>query len=133
MGLENVTEDDVEDEAKYKERYCTADIYTLERSCLYAADCECPSSLARVLGHTEDAAIFEQKHRQMAERVNTKMWCEEDVCCYNLKFNGTFSGKQSPGCFMPLMAGLVPEDRKQRLSQILKDETKFRGEYNTLP
>jgi len=66
MGLENATEDDAEDAAKYKERYCTADIYTL---------------------------------------------------------NGTFSGKQFPGCFMPLMAGLVPEDRKQRLSQILKDET----------
>ncbi len=128
-NLEAVTEENVEDEAKYVEGYHTANIYTLERCCLYAADCECLSKMAKVLGYAEDAASFDLKYKRMAENINTHMWCEEDGCYYNLKFDGSFSKKQSPDCFMPLMTGLVPEERKQRLLTILKDETKFWGEY----
>ena len=125
----DVTEDDVNDEARYIARYHTADIYTLERCCLYAVDCECLSKLAHALGYREDAALFAEKHRQMTRRINERMWCEEDGCYYNLKFDGSFSKKQSPDCFMPLMTGGVPDERKARLLSILKDETKFWGEY----
>lgn len=128
-GLQDITEDDVDDESKYIEQYHTADIYTLERCCLYAVDCDCLSKLANALGYAEDAAIFAEKHRQMAQRINERMWCEEDGCYYNLKFDGTLSKKQSPDCFMPLMTGCVPADRKERLLAILKDENKFWGDY----
>ena len=128
-GLRDVTENDVDDESKYIERYQTADIYTLERCCLYAVDCDCLSKMARALGYEEDAAWFAARYRQMAERINEKMWCEEDGCYYNLKFDGTLSKRQSPDCFMPLMTGLVPADRKERLLSILRDENKFWGEY----
>ncbi len=128
-GLADVTEDEVVDEAKYKEQYHMADIYTLERCCLYAADCECLSKMAGELGLPDEEAEYLEKYRRMAERINDLMWCEEDGCYYNLKFDGTLSKKQSPDCFMPLMTGLVPEDRKARLLSILKDESKFWGEY----
>ena len=85
--------------------------------------------MADALGYTEDAAMFAQKHRRMSQNINEKMWCEEDGCYYNLKFDGTLSKKQSPDCFMPLMTGLVPDDRKKRLLSILKDENKFWGDY----
>jgi len=128
-GMDNVTEDDVTDEAKYIARYHMADIYTLERCCLYAVNCECLAKMAAVLGYPDDEAEFLEKYRRMAERINEKMWCEEDGCYYNLKFDGTLSKKQAPDCFMPFMTGLVPEDRKKRLLAILTDENKFWGEY----
>ena len=128
-GLSGITKDDVDDESKYIEQYHTADIYTLERCCLYAVDCECLSKLANVLGYAEDAAEFDARYRRIAKNINEKMWCEEDGCYYNLKFDGSFSKKQSPDCFMPLMTGLVPDDRKERLLSILKDENKFWGDY----
>ena len=128
-GLAEVTEEEVVDEAKYKEQYHMADIYTLERCCLYAVDCLCLSKMAGVLGYSQESQEYEKKYRQMAERINEKMWCEEDGCYYNLKFDGTFSKKQAPDCFMPLMTGLVPEERKTRLLAILQDEKKFWGEY----
>lgn len=127
--LGNITEADVDDEAKYIAQYHTADIYTLERCCLYAVDCDCLSKMAKALGYEKDAAMFEEAYRQMARRINEKMWCEEDGCYYNLKFDGKLSRKQAPDCFMPLMTGLVPSDRKERLLAILKDEKKFWGEY----
>lgn len=127
--LEAVTEQDVIDEAKYKEAYGMADIYTLERSCLYAVDCECLSRMARILGYPEDAELFDEKYRKISKLINDRMWCEEDGCYYNLKFDGTLSKKQSPDCFMPLMTGLVPEERKERLLRILTDESKFWGDY----
>ena len=104
-----------------------ADIYTLERCCLYAVDCESLSHMARVLGREEEAVYYEKKRMDMAEQINTRMWCEEDGCYYNLKFDGTFSKRQSPDCFMPLMTGCVPKERKERLLQLLKDENKFVG------
>lgn len=128
-GLSEVTEDEVIDEAKYKEVYHMADIYTLERCCLYAVDCECLSKMAAVLGYEQDSDFFAEKHRQMAHNINEKMWCEQDGCYYNLKFDGSFSRRQSPDCFMPLMTGLVPKERKERLLTILKDESKFWGDY----
>lgn len=128
-GLEDLTEEAVEDESRYLSQYHMADIYTLERSCLYAVDCESLSKMACALGKQEEAELYRKKYEQMAEMINRRMWCEEDGCYYNLKFDGTFSRKQSPDCFMPLMTGLVPEERKERLLQLLLDEKKFWGEF----
>lgn len=128
-GLEKLKEEDVLDESRYQQKHHMADIYTLERSCLYAVDCECLSKMAQELGRTEEAEEYRKKYQEMAEKINQRMWCEEDGCYYNLKFDGTFSKKQSPDCFMPLMTGLVPEDRVQKLLTILKDEKKFWGTY----
>lgn len=128
-GMKDLTEEEVIDEAKYNERFHMADMYTLERCCLYALDCECLSKIAGVLGDSAGKKLYYDKYMQMAERINSKMWSEEDGCYYNLRFDGSFSKKQSPDCFMPLLTGLVSEDRKERLLSILKDETKFWGEY----
>lgn len=128
-GMENLKETDVEDEAKYKERYQMADIYTLERCCLYAVDCESLAKTAQVLGLYEEAEYYKKEARSMTDRINEKMWCEEDGCYYNLKFDGGFSKKQSPDCFMPLMTGGVPDDRKKKLINLLTDEKKFWGTY----
>ncbi|MFR8467730.1 hypothetical protein BLA28_20600 [Eisenbergiella tayi] len=128
-GMEDLTEEKLIDESRYVCRYHMADIYTLERCCLYAVDCESLSHMARALGREEEAAYYEKKRMDMAEQINARMWCEEDGCYYNLKFDGTFSKRQSPDCFMPLMTGCVPKERKERLLQLLKDENKFWGEY----
>ena len=127
--MEGLKEEDLQDESRYVVSCHTADIYTLERCCLYAVDCESLSHMARALGREEEAAYYEKKRMDMAEQINARMWCEEDGCYYNLKFDGTFSKRQSPDCFMPLMTGCVPKERKERLLQLLKDENKFWGEY----
>lgn len=128
-GMQDLTEEQVEDESRYIHRYHMADIYTLERCCLYAADCESLGRMARALGKEEEAACYDRKMREITDRIHTHMWSEEDGCYYNLKFDGTFSKRQSPDCFMPLMLQSMPEGRKERLLKILRDKKKFWGEY----
>lgn len=128
-NLEGLREQDVKDESHYMEDKHVANIYTLERCCLYAADCEAMKNAAIVLERTQDAEEYEQKRQKMIWNINQYMWSEEDGCYYNLKFNGEFSKKQSPDCFLPLITGGVPQDRKEKLIALLKDERKFWGEY----
>lgn len=60
-----MTEDTVEDESRYLLQYHMADIYTLERSCLYAVDCESLSKMALALGKPDEADEY---------RKNMKRW-----------------------------------------------------------
>ena len=128
-NMENVTEDDVEDIAKYNGRTHTANIYTLERCCLYACEAECLEKMARELGKEEDAAYYRAQYGDMAKRVQEFMWNEEDGCFYNVHFDGHHIKVQAPDFFMPVLAGIATPEQTERLMKILLDPKKFWGEY----
>lgn len=128
-GLTNVTERDVTDRAKYLSGKNTVNMYTLERCCLYALDAECLALIADQLGKPEDAVRYRAEHQAMAKRVNERMWDEADGCYYNLSFDGTLSRVLTPDCFMPIMAGIAPADRAERLKPLLLNEKTFWGRY----
>jgi len=123
------TASDFTDEAKYDAQAHTATMYTLERSSLYAIDCQCLEKAARELGFEDDAVQFRAEYDQICEKINRYMWDEETGCYYNLRFDGTQSRVQSPDCFLPLAAGVPDHEQTRRLLQILTDENKFWGEY----
>lgn len=128
-GLSDVKDADCRDEAKYNEKTHTANIYTLERSCLFALECLYLEKAARELGEEEDARRFLAEYERVKEAVNGRMWNEEAGCYYNLHFDGTLSSVQTPDCFLPIAAGIADEERTKRLLSLLTDEGKFWGEY----
>ena len=128
-GLRDVTEADVTDVAKYQDATHTANLYTLERCCLYAVDAECLAKMARELGLEEEAAAHEADRRRMCEMINTRMWDEADGCYYNLHFDGTLRRVMTPDSFMPLMTGTVPPERVPRLMAHMLDERTFWGAH----
>lgn len=126
---QDLREEDVADESVYRSDTHTADIYTLERCCLYLVDCECLKKAALALGRESEAAAYHAEYAAMAERVNRLMWDEADGCYYNRKFDGTLSSVQSPDCFLPMMAGIATPDRIERLMTLYRDTSKFSGAY----
>ena len=128
-GMQNVTEADVTDIAKYQMNTHTANLYTLERCCLYAVQAECLAKIARELGCPDEALGFDEDYRRMKALVNESMWDEEDGCYYNLHFDGQLRKVKSPDCFMPMMAGIASEECAERLMGHLLKESTFWGKY----
>lgn len=128
-NMENVTCDDVDDVAKYDERTHTANIYTLERCCLYASEAESLERMAKELGYSEDASFYHEEYLRMSERVQQTMWNAEDGCFYNVHFDGYQIKVQAPDFFMPVLAGIASEEQTKRLVKILLDPDKFWGRY----
>jgi neutral trehalase len=128
-GLDQSGTADFTDEAKYEAKTHTVNMYTLERSSLYAIECLCLKNAAQVLGYEEDVKEHQQAYEQICDNINRYMWDEETGCYYNLRFDGTQSRVQTPDCFLPMAAGAADEKKVKRLLQLLTDEGKFWGDY----
>lgn len=128
-GMHNVTEKDVTDVARYQEKTHTANLYLLERCCLYAVQAECLAKMAKELGCAEDEAKYMADYERMCKLVNENMWDEEDGCYYNYHFDGGLRKVKSPDCFMPMMAGMASDEKIERLMKHMLSEKTFWGEY----
>lgn len=127
-GMNNITENDVTDMAKYLDKTHTANLYLLERCCLYAVQAECLAKMARELDRPDEAAAFSADYERMKRLVNENMWDEEDGCYYNLHFDGKLRKVKSPDCFMPLMAGIASPERTDQLMALMLRPDVFWGE-----
>lgn len=99
-------------------------------SSYYAMDCEALSSMAAFLGHKNDAAKYRREHEQMARRINASLWDEEHGIYCNRHWDGRLSQRWSPTSFFPLIAGVAPLDRAQRMvHEHLLNEGEFWGPW----
>lgn len=128
-GMEGITEKDVTDVARYLDKTHTGNMYLLERCCLYAVQAECLSKMARELDLPRDELMYRDQHAHMGDLINRYMWDEEDGCYYNYHFDGSLRKVMAPDCFMPMMAGVVPPERMERLMRHMLSEQKFWGAY----
>lgn len=95
-------------------------------------ECRTLARIAGKLGYNDEAQGWEARAQALAERINTLLYDEatgvyQDRCTVD----GRFSGLITPSCFMPLYAGIVPQQRAQRICrEYLLNPERF---YTTLP
>lgn len=94
------------------------------------------SELANILGKKEDKALFDQKAEMVKKAINELLWDEETGFYYDrLENTGKLNKIKGISGFTPLYAGIVPQNRAERMvKEHLLNEKEFWAKYpiNTL-
>ena len=99
-------------------------------SSFYAMDCEALAAIATALDKPADATRFRREHAAIAARINEHLWDDQHGIYCNRHWDGRWSHRWAPTSFFPLIAGVAPQDRAERLvrEHLLCDE-EFWGEW----
>jgi len=81
--------------------------------------------IALALGETDDAEAYHRDVDVIAAAVNAALWDEERGFFYDRDDDGSPILTKSYSGLLPLVAGIVPEERAQRLLDALRDEGQF--------
>lgn len=90
-------------------------------------------AMAKELGKTEEAEMWQADHEKRAELINRHMWDEETGFYYNVdKKTNTFTFKEKNDLkrqeiigFLPLWAGIASEEQATQLVKALTDPERF--------
>jgi len=81
--------------------------------------------MADEIGDKEKAEKFRADGEAIAKRINKWCWNEEDGFYYDVNGKGDHYKKMTMGGFWPLLAGIAPKDRAEKLVAHLKNPKKF--------
>jgi hypothetical protein len=118
------------DETVFNPATHTMELADIGLNALYALDCWSLSELANILGRHDEAGRLRAEYQVMADRINTDLWDEQQGIYCNKHWDGHFSAILGPTCFYPLLAGIAPRQRAERmLREHLLNVEEFWGEY----
>ena len=120
------------DSAKFNDRTRTLEFSTVGLNALYALDTETMAMIARELGLTAEAGIWQTRYENIRTIINAKLWSEEDKLYLNRHWDGRLSRRISLENFFPLLAGIPDEDRAKQMLETLRDPKRF-GFLHPLP
>ena len=83
------------------------------------------SFIYEALGNVEKAQYFKSVHESVKEKINALMWSEEDGLYYDRMFDGTLTRVATPASFLPMFAGICPQERADKMVKVLLDENRF--------
>ncbi len=89
----------------------------------------CLSRIAETIGETADAEKRKADHAELAEIINSKCW-DEEAGFYFDYYNGSVIKRYHAGAFWTLAAGIIPEERVDKVVKVLMDPAIFN---RTLP
>ena len=89
-------------------------------------------SMAKVLDRESEVDDLVSESALLSDTVNNKMWSESDGFYYDRYRNGTLSGVKTVGAYWTLLAGLVPDSRRDRFVAHLDDPNEFKR-HNRVP
>lgn len=106
----------------YDETVFNPDTHTMELAdvglnALYALDAWALSEIARELGQPTLSRNYAAEYAEMAERINRELWSEEAGIYLNRHWDGRLSPHLSPTLFYPLIAGIAPAERAERMAR----------------
>lgn len=106
----------------------------VDASCMMALNARCLKDMALALGLKEEAARFEWALREMAARINEKMFSEQDGWYFDLDEKGAPMPVRSLASYWAVVSGVAPLARAERQAGALSDVTKFERAhpYSTL-
>jgi hypothetical protein len=90
-----------------------------------AHDAETLGKIAEAIGESDDAAHWREQVQMIKEALNTHLWDEEAGFYLTTLPDGGFNPNKVVTGFWPLWAGIVPEERVERLAGHLKDPASF--------
>lgn len=92
---------------------------------------KCIAELYEALGpeHAAEAAKWRKEFDRVAKEINDHYWCEEDGFYYDVRVaDGGFCKVATPASLWPLLAGVAPRERADRVAKWFEDPTAFGGE-----
>ena len=106
---------------------------------LYAIDCNCfmvsfydsMKYMAGRLGFDSDAEQFELKSKELASKINERLY-DKDLnayCDYNRK-RKTFTKQLSPASFLPMFFGIADKEKAEKMKDLANNKKYF---YNGIP
>ena len=118
------------DDVPFNQRTHTLELDDVALSSYYALDCESLAAIADCLGHSRDAAAYRREYQVIKRRINEMLWDQEHGIYCNRHWDGRLSRRWSPTSFFPLIAGVAPRDRAERMVHAhLLNEGEFWGAY----
>lgn len=131
------------DDVPFNERACTLELADVGLNSYYAMDCEALAAIADCIGLRRDAVRLRREYEALKARMNAALWDEEHGIYANRHWAseavrragdapalGAFSLRWSPTSFFPLIAGVAPRERAERMvREHLLNEREFWGEF----
>ena len=88
--------------------------------------------MAKVLGRENETDWLKEEAALLGNTINNRMWSDNDSFYYDTYRDGSHSGVKSIGAYWTLLAGLVPEERRDRFIAHLDNESEFKR-HNRVP
>lgn len=117
------------DEAEYDSATRTLTTLDVGLNSLLALDAEILATIARCLGHDDDAAEFATLGERTQARIRSELWDERRGLFANRLRSGAFVRSVGPTSFYPLVSGAPSADQAARLVAHLDDPATFGGEF----
>lgn len=118
------------DDAAFNEEKHCLELSYVGLNAEMVADCQCLAAMARVIGRKEEAHELDTRGAHLADLINTQLWHEEKGTYLNRDWQQVFSPCMSLTHFYPLLAGIVPPERIERIfAEHLLNPDEFWGEY----
>lgn len=92
---------------------------------MYALNTRLLAEMARVLGRREEAGELEWAMRDIAEKMNARMWSADDGWYYDLDEHGSFLPMRTLASIWAIFAGVAPRAHIERMVKHLGDPTQF--------
>jgi hypothetical protein len=118
------------DDVPFNEQTGTLELDDVGLSSYYAMDCEALAAIAECLGRSNDDAAYRKQYETIRQRINELLWDEEHGIYCNRHWDGRLSQRWAPTSFFPLIAGVAPRERAERMiREHLLNESEFWGQY----
>jgi hypothetical protein len=118
------------EEVPFNEERNTLELDDVFLSSMYAMDCECLAELAALLGKKSDERAYRAEHARMGKLINDLLWDEANGLYCNRHWDGRLSTRWSPTSFFPMIAGIAPRARAERMvREHLLNEREFWGRW----
>lgn len=112
------------------DRRDNTDLTDVALNSYYALLAETLAKMAGVLGRTQDAARFADRHETIRRLLNDRLWHPEKGLYLSRYLDGTWNEVVTPTVFYPMFAGLAtPERARILVEEHLLDPGEFWGEY----
>jgi hypothetical protein len=104
--------------------------YPIDGNSYKALNLKLFSLIAGELGLEEDRGRFEAQYDFLKAKINETLWNEAEKRYFSRAVSsGEWNQIDTPVNFYPLLAGVVPENRKQDLTASILDPDQFGGRY----
>lgn len=118
------------DDVPFNEKANTLELADVGLNAFYAMDCESLAAIAGRLGRLDEAQSLRDEYEAVKQRINDRLWDDEHGIYCNRHWDGRRSPRWSPTSFFPMIAGIAPRDRAERMvREHLLNEDEFWGEF----
>lgn len=82
--------------------------------------------IAKKLGREDETAELKKEAEFLKKVINSTMWDEKQAFYFDRKRDGSLGSVKTVGAYWTLLAGIVPDERKERFIEHLDDPAEFK-------